>query len=156
MSRHQFKLLVVLNQLLVLAAMIVYEVTDRSLPPELREYLPIDESVFNTQIGSVTSRSDLPYWVGILVIVSGLLSSLGLCLEKKWGRTLYVLTFATALVITPFTEFYLSSGWAAFVSYAAGATEGMIIALAFFSPARRMFESSEPDTLDPGFADSES
>lgn len=73
----------------------------------------------------------------------GLAASVGLCLGHRWGRTLFLVTFVTALLTTPFTEFYLSTGWTAFVAYLAGMTEGMIIALAYFSPVRRMFEKSD-------------
>jgi hypothetical protein len=143
MSRHQFRLLVVLNQFLIVAAIVVQEITDGSLPPELRSYLGIDESVLDTQIVSVTPLSDVPYWLGIVVILMGLAASIGLCLGKRWGRSLFVVTFVVALVTTLFTDFYLNTGWTAFVSYLAGSTEGMIIALAYFSPVRRMFKRSE-------------
>jgi hypothetical protein len=143
MSRHQFRLLVVINQLLVLGAIVVHEITDRSLPPELKSYLGIDESVLNAQIASVTPLSDVPYWLGTAIILTGLAASVGLCLGERWGRSLFLVTFAAALLTTPLTEFYLSTGWTAFVSYLVGTTEGMIIALAYFSPVRRMFQKSE-------------
>jgi len=47
MSRNQFRLLVVMNQLLIFGAVVVQEVSDKSLPPELKNYLGIDEFVAN-------------------------------------------------------------------------------------------------------------
>lgn len=142
MSRHQFRFLVVVNQFLVFAAIVVHETTNGSLPPDLKGYLGLDESVFDTQIASVTALSDVPYWLGIAVVLMGLIASIGLCYGQRWGRSLFFVTFATALLITPLTDFYLNTGWTAFVSYLVGTTEGMIIALAYFSPVRRMFKES--------------
>jgi hypothetical protein len=128
---------VILNQLFVLAALVVQKLTDRLLPPHLRNYVGGEESLFDTQIAS--SLSDVIYW---LVLLMGLIASAGLCLEKRWGRTLFVLTFVTALVNALLVDFYVDTGWTVFVSYLVGVTDGMIIALVYFSPVKRMFEKS--------------
>lgn len=143
MSRNQFRLLVVINQLLLLATIVVQEITDPLLPPELRNYLGIDNSVLNTQITSVTPLSDVPYWVGTALIFVGLIASFGLYLGRRWGRSLYLLTFVASLSLTLLTEFYINTGWSAFVSYLVGTTEGMILGLAYFSHVKRMFD--DPD-----------
>ena len=141
MSRNQFRLLVVLNQLLILASVVVQGVTDGSLPPELRSYLGIDESVLNAQITSVTPLTDVPYWLGNVILVAGLVAAFGLYLGKRWGRTLFLLTALTALLLTLLTPVYINTGWTAFVSYLVGTTEGMILGLAYFSHVKRMFDN---------------
>lgn len=143
MSRNQFRLLVVLNQLLILASVVVQGVTDGSLPPELRSYLGIDESVLNAQITSVTPLTDVPYWLGNVILVAGLVAAFGLYLGKRWGRTLFLLTALTALLLTLLTPVYINTGWTAFVSYLVGTTEGMILGLAYFSHVKRMFDNPE-------------
>lgn len=141
MSRNQFRLLVVLDQLLILASIVVQEVTDGSLPPELRSYLGIDESVLNAQITSVTPLTDVPYWLGNVILVVGLVAAFGLYLGKRWGRTLFLLTVLTTLLLTLLTPVYINTGWTAFVSYLVGTTEGMILGLAYFSHVKRMFDN---------------
>ena len=143
MSRHQFRLFVVIKQLLVFGSIIVDEISYTSLPPELRSYLGLDNSVLNAQITSVTPLSDVPYWLGWLSLLTGVVASVGLCLAQRWGRTLYLATFLLALFLTLTTEFYLASGASSFVYYLAGTTEGMIIALVYFSPVRRLFIREE-------------
>lgn len=138
MSRHMFKLLVVVNQILLFASMLVAEITDTT--PN------VDESVFVSENSSWPPFSDVPYWLGWILVATGLGAAVGLCLEQGWGRTLFVATFVVAVISTPLTEFYVSPGWASVFGYLASATEGMIIALAYFSPVRRMYEPSEPDS----------
>ena len=145
MSRHQFRFLVVLNQLLILASVIVYELTESSIPPEIRAYFSFDQSVLDTEITNITPLTDVPYWLGTLSILMGFVASIGLCLGQRWGRSLYVITFLTAVLMTTLTEFYVSTGWSAFVGYFASTTEGMILALIYFSPIKRMFGKNESE-----------
>lgn len=143
MSRSQFRFLVVVNQLLLLTAIVVQEITSKWLAPEFRSYLGWDESVLNTQITSITPLSNVSDWLGTVIIATGVIASIGLCFGKRWGRTLYLLTFVASLLSTLLTEFYVTTGWAAFVSYLVGTTEGMIIGLAYFSHIRRTFQDEE-------------
>ena len=53
MTRNQFRILVVLNQLLVLALVVVQEMFDQSLPPELRSDPGGGVSVMNPETSSV-------------------------------------------------------------------------------------------------------
>ncbi|HKU73824.1 MAG TPA: hypothetical protein VJR02_07895 [Pyrinomonadaceae bacterium] len=142
MSRNQFRLLVVINQLLIFGAVVVQEITDNSLPPELKNYLGIDESVLNTQITSVTPLSDVPYWFGTVLLFVGAIASVGLFFGKGWGRKLFLLNWVAMLMLTLATQVYINTGWTAFVSYLAGTTDGMILALIYFSHVKRMLENA--------------
>lgn len=93
MSRNQFRLLVVINQLLIVGAVVVQEISDKSLPPELKNYLGIDDSVLNTQITSITPLSDVPYWFGTVLLFVGVIASVGLFFGKGWGRKLFLLNW---------------------------------------------------------------
>ncbi|HEX5704225.1 MAG TPA: hypothetical protein VFX97_13565 [Pyrinomonadaceae bacterium] len=135
-----FKLLVVGNQIILLAYTLLDEMTTNALTA--------GESVFAIQNSNWPPLSDVPYWLGWILLLTGLMGAVGLCLEQRWGRTLFLATFAAAVISTPLTELYVSSGWASLFGYLSGATEGMIIALAYFSPVKRMLEPSEPDSLD--------
>ena len=136
MSRHTFKLLVVANQILLLAFTLITDMTNNASTQ--------DESVFVTESSNWPPLSDVPYWLGWILLATGLIAAVGLCLEKRWGRTLFVATIGAVVISTPLTEFYVSSGWASVFGYLSSVTDGMIIALAYFSPVKRMFEPSKP------------
>lgn len=107
------------------------------------------ESIFEPGAAALPPFSDVPYWLGNLLLVTGLVAAVGLCLEKRWARTLFVVTFAAGVISYPLTEFFVSSGWMAMFGYFAAVTEGMIIALAYFSPVKRMFEPLETEPAQP-------
>lgn len=134
-----------MNQLLIFGAVVVQEISDKSLPPELKNYLGIDASVLNTQITSVTPLSDVPYWFGTVLLFVGVVASVGLFFGKGWGRKLFLLTWVAMLTLTLATEVYINTGWTAFVSYLAGTTDGMILGLIYFSHVKRMFENTQDD-----------
>lgn len=141
MSRNQFRLLVVINQLFVLAGFLVREVTDSSLPPELRGYLGIDQSVLNTQ--PIIPLDDGLYWLAMAIVFIAFIASFGLYFGKRWGRMLFLLTAVAALLTTLLTDVYIDSGWTVAVSYLVGITDGMILGLVYFSHLRRMFQDPE-------------
>ena len=78
MSRSQFRFLVVINQLLALVSVFVQRITDETLPPELKSYLGIDQSVFNAQ-----SVDFFDWWWASIVVLS-VVASIGLCFGKRW------------------------------------------------------------------------
>lgn len=140
MTRSQFRLLVVANQLLILASIVVPEITDRWLmPSELQAYIAMDASVLNV----ATTLSDVPFWVARVIVAIGVVAAIGLCFGKPWGRTLYLLTFIASLITTFLWEYFVSTALSVVVSYVATITEGMILGLAYFSHIRRIFEPSE-------------
>jgi hypothetical protein len=141
MTRSQFRLLVVINQLLILVSVAVQEVTDKSLPPELKSYLGIDESVLSPPVSGFYGWN----WVTLVIILAGVIASIGLCFGKRWGRELYLLTFLAALFTTLMGDLYVNTTWTVFVSYLVGTTEGMILGLAYFSHIKRMFQHSEEE-----------
>jgi hypothetical protein len=145
MSRHQFRFLVVLNQLLILATFFVAELTFDSLPFDFRTYSGGGHSVLDNEFINLPSLSDIPYWLWMTAMLIGFVAAAGLCLGRRWGRTLYVVSLLIGFLIAPLTEFYLDSGWTVFVGGLAATTDGMILALIYFSPVRRMFKKEKTD-----------
>ena len=141
-SRSQFRFLVLINQLLAFLSLFVQRITDETLPPELKSYLGIDQSVFNAQ------PVDFFDWWWASILVLSVVASIGLCFGKRWGRTLFLLTTVASVVNTLFGGIYVDTGWTVFVSYLAGITEGMILGIAYFSHVRRMFETGLHDEQD--------
>ncbi|HEV2803193.1 MAG TPA: hypothetical protein VGW12_22185 [Pyrinomonadaceae bacterium] len=144
MSRHQFRLLVVLHQVFVFVSLIVYEMTVGSLPPELVGYIGVGGSVVEEPGGGGLARgfTDWLYYAELCVSV---VASLGLFLFKSWGRPLFLLVTIFFVLTTPAYESFVSTGWSAALTYVATLFEGMIIALIFFSHLRRLFTGAKGD-----------
>ena len=153
MSRHQFRLLVVLHQLFVFASLIVYEMSVDTLPPELSSYLGVGGSVVEEPGGGNLS-SGFTDWLYYALLFLSVVASLGLFLFQRWGRVLFMFCTILFVLTTPVYESYVSTGWSATLAYVATLFEGMIIALIFFSSLRRLFTESE-DVERTGYASSE-
>jgi hypothetical protein len=145
MTKQQFRFLVIANQLLLFAAYVVRDLTDVHLPPELQEYLVTSESVMDGADTSLffSEQNLLVLWV--FIDVMGLAGAVGLCLGRRWGRTLYLACYVASLFAGLLTPFYASTHWPGFLFMLYGTTEGMILALAYFSHLRRMFRRDEPE-----------
>lgn len=141
MSRHQFRLFVVLHQLFILASLIVYEMTVDSLPPELSGYLGVGGSVVEDPDGGNLS-SGFTDWLYYALLFLSVIASLGLFMFQHWGRVLFMFCTILFVLTTPIYESYVSTGWSATLSYVASLFEGMILALVFFSHLRRLFTES--------------
>lgn len=148
MSRRQFRLLVIFNQLLVFAGYAVRDITDAQLPPELLPYTFGDVSVFEGADGASFFSGQFTYLLWRAIDVLTLAAAVGLCLGRKWGRTLYLACYVTSLFAVLLTPFYVSAHWPGFVFMLYGTTEGMILALAYFSHLRRMFERDESEDAE--------
>ena len=139
MTRQQFRLLVIANQLLLLAGYVVRDLTDVNLPPELQEYLVTSASVMDgTDTGLFFSDQNM-FALWVVIDITGFAGAVGLCLGRRWGRTLYLACYLASLFAGLLVPFYASTHWPGFLFMLYGTTEGMILALAYFSHLRRMF-----------------
>lgn len=143
MSRQQFRLLAVAHQLLIFGGLIVYEMTVGALPPDIAQYADVGRSVVEEEGGGGIWPGTFHDWLYYVLMFTSLVASLGLCLFKRWGRTLFLACTVSWVLSSLLSEFYVNTGWAALVNYAATLLEGMIIALAYFSHVRRMFTREE-------------
>jgi hypothetical protein len=150
MSRHQFRLLLVLYQTFVFASLIVYEMTIGSVAPELGGYLDGGSVVEEAGRGGLSSG--YIDWLYYVHLFASLVASLGLFLFQSWGRPLFLLCVIFYVLTTPGNESYVNTGWASALGYLASLFEGMILALIFFSHLRRLFtEQGEVErTSDAG------
>ncbi|HEX5706818.1 MAG TPA: hypothetical protein VFX96_05965 [Pyrinomonadaceae bacterium] len=148
MSRHQFRLLVVVNLLLLFGNHFVHDATLGLLPPELQDYAGGGPSLLEAQ---------WPYYFMLGLDFLTVAAAVGLCLGRRWGRTLYLACFVVSISATLMSPFHFSTAWSSLVGALFGTTEGMILALAYFSHLRRMFERrGRPDDAQDDEQDVES
>ena len=145
MSRNQFRILVVLNQLLILATVVVQEMFEQSLPTELRSDQGTDVSVMNPEPITAVTYNLLQSWYGTAILVLGLTAAIGLFFGQRWGRPVFLLSCLGWLSFGFTSEIYLSNGWSSSVGYLAAITDGAILGLAYFSHVKRMFEKPKDD-----------
>jgi len=138
-SRRNFQLLVAASQVLKLGWIAVAYLTESSLPPELLGYLADYDTILIPDRYSVFEL--LTNVAFIIETILGLLAAAGLILFRRWGRPVFLVYVATGLLITLITGPHISTGWSALVGYACSLVEGCVLALAYFSPIREMFES---------------
>ena len=141
MSRHQFRFLVVANQLLSFGWWWVRDLSADAIPAELISYFEMDESVMGVPAGDGMFAGDLLYNISIILTFLCVVAAVGLCLAHRWGRNLFFFCFVVELSLSPLTPFYISTGWRSLVGYLYTITQGMILALMYFSHLRRMFEN---------------
>lgn len=139
MTRQQFRLLVLFNQLCSLGWHLVEEAARGAIPEELRAYFGFDQSVIETPADYDPAYGDLLYTVFIGVTLLAVVAAVGLCLGRNWGRRLYVFCVACEILLTPLSPYSIVTGWGGLVGSLYSITAGMVLALAYFSPARRMF-----------------
>lgn len=147
MTRHQFRLLVLFNQLCSFGWYLVEEAAQGAIPEDLKAVFGLDRSVLSTPADYDPVYGDLPYTVFVGVTLLGAIGAAGLCLGRNWGRRLYVFCITCEVLLTPLAAYSIVTGWGGLVSYLYSITTGMVLALAYFSPVRRMFprESEEED-----------
>ena len=140
MLRRNFQILVAASQILTIGTVVVQYLTESSLPPELLGYLSDYETILiPDRLSMIELLTDIPFLVQTLL---GILAAIGLILFRTWGRPVYLVYIAAELIITVLAGPYISTGWTDFAGYVSSITEGLILALMYFSPVRKMFGSS--------------
>ncbi len=116
---------------------VVQYLTESSLPPELLGYLSNYETILIPDKQSILELlTDIPFLIQTLL---GILGALGLVLFRTWGRPVFLVYIAVELVLSLLTGPHVSTGWTVFVGYIYSIVEGVILALMYFSPIRKMF-----------------
>src|SRR5687767_789683 len=139
--KRSFQTLVVYHQLLIFSSAVVQSVTDSWLTPEMRAFLGVETSALDDAQG-VASSGQTMYILRWAVTMIGLFASAGVLWFRLWGRTLFVFVSIVSLLMIPFSELYVDAGWTVLAGATAGIIEGMLIALMYFSPLRRVFRGT--------------
>lgn len=134
MTRKNFRILLVLSWLLVIAGVVVSFVTESFPPPELQTYL---QRVENSPLANGEIVLAI---VDVAFIVLAVVLTVGLFLFKRWAKTLLPMSYALGLVLIPVNGPYIESGWVTTLFYLGSLVDGIILALVYFSPLREVFE----------------
>jgi hypothetical protein len=135
-SRRALKASIVVQWILIAAAVVFGFYEEGNLPETLRSYISEQDNMPITRTEIVVLCLAIPLLIGEII------SSVGIYRLKSWARTPYVacsvlITFVFLFlgpVVTPPIEGTLQ--------YLANAIEGFVIALMYFSAVRESFESS--------------
>jgi hypothetical protein len=134
MTRKNFRILLVLSWLLLIAGIVASFLTENSLPPELQSYL---ERVENAPLANgeiVLAVVDVAFFVLAVVLTVGLFRF------RRWAKSLLPMSYVLGLALIPGNGPYVESGWASFLFFLGSSVDGIILALVYFSPLREFFE----------------
>lgn len=136
--KRNFQTLVVVQQLLVFAALAAQSATDGWLPPEMRGFLGAEESLLDGGQDADAGLDALgALWWGLRL--AALVASVGVVLFRPWARALFTAVGVAGALLPSVSGLYVDIGLTVMLGALAGLAEGMIIALMYFSPLRKMF-----------------
>ena len=75
----------------------------------------------------------------IVLVLAGLIATIGLVLFASWSRALALTWTVAAIAYHPATPAMVQSGWAAMFYYASALTWGAALSMAYFSPLAQRF-----------------
>lgn len=133
-SRGLLRTLLIAEICLVVVGVAVSLLTEPSLPEPLRTFLEAEAEA------DITGRDKSMLATVIPAIILWITSSIGLFFFWRPARTLYVITIAVGLLMTPFSGPYVNTGWAATFEEAAIIVSGVILALIYVSPLKDLFD----------------
>lgn len=137
MSVKQFRLFLTLSWSLNILSIIIWLWTDQFLPPLLQEYLSRQDSQ------EITATDIILTIVGLLLLLSVVISYIGLYLWKDWARHLFLITtiigYLMALIDTAPS---VMSSWAFYINDLATLFTGMVLAIIYYNEIRQRFTAT--------------
>jgi len=135
-SVRALKISIIVQWVLIAAAVVIGLFEEHSLPEALRSYIV-------EQDNKPLSQSEMIlFGTGLFLVLGLIISSIGIYFLKTWARTLYVVCSVLGAVAFLFFGPVVTPPIEGTLQYMANALEGFTIALLFFSSARVNFESS--------------
>jgi hypothetical protein len=143
MTKQNFRILVVLEWLIIISGLVVYFLTKAALPSEVREYLE------NQNSAPLTTADMIFFCVSVVLILLTIVTSIGLFFFKRWSKTLLLLSYVVTILLTPTHTVYINTGWTELLFTVGDILGGMILALVYFSPISTAFEA--PPDIEESF-----
>jgi hypothetical protein len=134
MTRQNFRKMLVLDWLLLIAAVIVSFTTESLLPAELRSYLEARRNAPMTG-GDIVFAA-----VGLGLLIFAVVLSVGLFRFRRWAKQLLPPSYVIGLTLLPALGAHVETGWATLMFYLCSLADGVILAVVYFSPLKEEFE----------------
>lgn len=129
--------------LLTAIATIVFLLTRKYLPPELKSYLE------GRKTAPLSSIDTILLWVDVGLLLVAIIISIGLFFFKKWAKKLLLISYVITLSLIPARDVYIETGWAELFFTLSTIIGGMILALAYYSPVAEAFETGDNQVSRP-------
>jgi hypothetical protein len=134
-ARQWIRGLVALEIVLGVGEAVTLELTQSRLPLELREYL---EAAAESEL---TPREIAALAAVIPLLVLLVVSWIGLWRLWRPARRLYFIATVSSLALIPLLGPHVDAGWSQLLGEMGSVVSGALLALLYFSPARRFFAS---------------
>ena len=89
------------------------------------------------------------YFIATANLILGIVSTIGLCLFKRWARITTIVGTLIGLILYPFASYFISTGLKASTDSLALLLDGAVITLSFWSPLAQRFEPSKGNASPP-------
>ena len=143
--RTLFRTLVVLSPVLVAIAIAYHHFAEPQLSDDWRTIVARSgDGGWPSHAGARFASASDTVWLVLLVslILAAFAVQVGLFFFRAWARAIYVVLTLAFLVTVPFSGLSISLPLEAALYEAVSIADGLIIALAYFSPLRREFTKS--------------
>jgi hypothetical protein len=139
MSRRVFRLLLIANWVLIIAAVFAHFISQRALPAELRGWLQAYQRDPQYQVSSGKVLLDL-FYIAIQLAVT-----IGLFTFKRWAKSLLIPVTVLGYLVVGASRVNVDLQWVVSLKSIVSEVYGMIIALVYFSPINREFAKRSID-----------
>ena len=140
MSRKWYRFLLLLGWVICPAGLVVFYAEKPSLPPALLGYL-------DAKVDAPPTSWDLfVFFLLLFLLIVGVVNTVGLYRFRPWARKLYLCGFVAgyAVITFLFRDPVVTTPLAYSLFSLGTALSGFMLALIFFSPVARYFESGPP------------
>ena len=136
MTKRSFRFFIIAKWLLSIFVVVLSITTESLLPPELRGYI---EGVRN---GPTTTQGWILFIIAVTFILFGIALSIGLFQFRKWAKNLLWPSFGVGIILLPFFGPSVQTEWTGTLSYISSLVDGMVLALVYYSPVSKMFDTT--------------
>ncbi|MFL6228751.1 MAG: hypothetical protein ACJ741_08230 [Pyrinomonadaceae bacterium] len=133
-SKRSFRLLLIANWVLAIAALVAHFVSQRSLPTELQSWLYAYHHDSQHQLSLTRSL------IGLLFIVMSFVNTVGLFFFKKWAKSTLIPITILGYVVVRASYITVDLEWVVSFKSVLNILCGVTIALVFFSPLSSEFD----------------
>lgn len=145
MTERHFRLLIILNWVLIIITFVLIFALEYTLPTVLRHYLQAQAEA------PLSLRDGLIFGIGFLFFLVYVAATIGLYLFKAWARSLFLISTAAGYLITPFIGPIVEPAIATVFNYLVSFVGGMILAVIYYTPISSRFERTDSSSTDVAF-----